>query len=559
MCKISVRVVLISLLLFVLFINFAWCDNEAQSFISVEKARSIFSSDADMRILANKWEEGCTLSAREFPDPNSPYYVFYLKQGEWVPKNEELKIKMDAYTGQILLTEDLRREIAAIKEAVSSFMQEKSVNVTLDRLMGRRKRGRCLGKVDTIKDLKTLQDFSVLFLQTLDKSTPDIQAGGGRISNFLATHRAELDRAKKAIPKSLELITGDYHTYYVYDPEGLRKDMLPLIKDYDALVKGGGVNPLGRVGEISLVPIFIPLLEDISLNQDTVKTLGNLRDVTAVKPLIKLFESKQYSYLETSIIHNLGQIGGEQAITFLIELFNKNFTKDVRWPEFEPPWSYAGADAAVALAKIGKDAIPYLLESLKAKDYLTRLYSVYGLNLIKDQSSLNSLKDALVKEDNPTVKIYIEKAIAEIEGRIFTAPAANLEVRVESSKQKYKLKEEINLFLCIENKDSVPVIINTAAIYEGIFSITGPDGEPLYGQLEFSRRTDFPAQDSLITLNPGQTHKAGSFSIQEDYSFTAPGRYQISGIYENRFNAIEFGVYAWVGKVESQAITIEVK
>jgi hypothetical protein len=253
--------------------------------------------------------------------------------------------------------------------------------------------------------------------------------------------------------------------------------------------------------------------------------------------------------------------GGKKAIPFLISLLNKEYTHDDKYGvEFLPGIPYAGVDVAVALAKIGKDAIPYLLQSLQAKDYLTRLYSIYALNLIKDGSSLSGLKDALAKEDNLTLKIYLEKAIAEIEGRTFTAPAANLEVRVESSKQKYKLNEEINLFFCIENKDSVPVIINTAAIYEDIFSIIGPDGKSLYGgKFEFSERTSFPGKDSLITLNPGQTHKAGPFSIQEYYSFTTPGKYQISGIYENRFNAIEFAVYAWVRKVESQAITIEVE
>ncbi len=573
---------LINLLVGLIFIDLTWADTEKKNSISVEKASEILDNLPELKNLKEKYlnlvGHGVGIGVKDWPREDFPFYIMSISVSKEIEKSpgvyeaQDILSRLfyiDAYTGEVYSEEAMQKKTLAMKEAqrlrekqeAEQREKEKSFKVELERIYTEISKKRWQNKDEYNK---LVRESLPLFLKALGAVTPDIRAGGVRFLSQLVDSSAEL---KQAIPRLIELLKDDdygirYEAAVALGDKGnkdLVESILPLIKDSDSLVRRGAISALSRLGDNSLTPVLINLLGDSSVNQEAVKALIQVGDERALEPLLLLFNNKDYFYLEKDIVYALGQAGRARSIPALIELLGKEYTRDTKYHgDFEPVTPYIGVDAGQVLAKIGKDSVPYLLQTLQAKDYLTRLYSVYGLNLIKDQSSLNSLKDALVKEDNPTVKIYIEKAIAEIEGRTFTAPAANLGVRIESSKQKYKLKEEINLFLCIENKESIPVIINTAAIFEDIFRVTGPDGKPVDCLTKW-HRTDFPTKGSLITLNPGQTHKAGLFSIQEDYSFTALGRYQIIGIYENRFNAIEFGVYAWVGRVESQAITIEVE
>lgn len=415
---------------------------------------------------------------------------------------------------------------------------------------------------------KFVKESIPTILKGLDALTPEIKSKATHIIGQLAAWAVGQYKTRKAVPKLIKLLKDkDYGIRYeavfalgkIGDKKAI-KFIRPLLYDPDSLVRRGTICALTELGDRSLVPILIGFLEDTSVHQETVKALARIGDAQAVDPLIKLFSgNKGYFYLERDIIHALGNIGDKKSIPFLINLFDKKYTPDKYGSEFafSSGITHMGKDAADAIVKIGKAVTPQLIESLKSKQHLTRLYSAYALGKIKDSAALEPLKKALTMEKDTTVRIYMSRVITEIKGEKFIPPFVKLKLWVESPKQKYKFNEEINLFLCIQNKESVPVIINTAPIFSGIFSVTGPDGKPVSCLTEWGR-TDFPTKDSLITLNSEQTHKAGPFSIQNHYNFTTPGRYQITGIYENRFNAIEFGVNAWIGNLESEPISIEI-
>ncbi len=426
---------------------------------------------------------------------------------------------------------------------------------------------------------KFVKESMPTILKGLDAITAEIKSNATQIVGQLAAWQFGQYKAEETVPKLIELLKDKdygvrYQALFALGKIGDKKVVefiLPLLHDSDSLVRRGAIRSLTELGDSSLTPVLIKFLDDTSVHQEAVKALARIGDARAVEPLIKLFSNKDYFYLEQDIIFALGNIGDKRSIPFLIGLFNKKYTPDTKYDgHFDPGITHMGKDSADAIVKIGKVAIPYLTKALKSKEALMRLYSAYALGKMKDPISLGPLNKELMMEENHTVKICIRQAIAELKGEKFIPSEMKLKVWVESSKQEYKLSEPIDLFLYIQNEGQNLVIINTAPVFPGIFRITGPDGKPVHCLTEW-KRTDFPTKDSLITLNPCQIHKAGPFFIQGHYSstvtspistyydFTLPGRYQIKGIYENRFNAIEFAVYAWVGKIESEPISIEVK
>jgi hypothetical protein len=299
-----------------------------------------------------------------------------------------------------------------------------------------------------------------------------------------------------------------------------------------------------------------------------VKAFTHIGDERAVGPLIRLFNNKEYFYLERDIIYTLGAIGaigGKESILALMNLLNKRYTPDKKFGgSFEPLYPYMGADVAKALVNIGKDSEPYLIESLKSQDYLERLYAAYALSLLKNTSAVEHLNRALKTEENPTVKTYLEMAIAEIQGKEFISPLLQqLKIWTEPSKKKYSANETISVYLYLQNKGNIPFTINAVPLeYADLaLEIFDPEGKPAINPIIEFCRTTFPTKDSLITLAPGKVHKFGPYHLQDFYRFDRKGKYRIIGVYANSSYAcgIEFGVYALTGKVESEQAIIEIK
>ncbi len=572
---------------------------EKTAFISSEKASEILWDYPEVKDIQEKFRcekyqcvgRGFGGGVTKFPGQDFPFYGMYFNVTQEVEKSsgvyESQEVKswifyIDAYTGEVYSQEAFRQKVLAQeqaqklqqKEQAELMKKERPLKAELERKYAEILDKRLYGVNDEYR--KLLQDAVPLFVDSLNAATPEIRYQSALILGQLARFSESMGgyKAKQAIPGLIRLLKEkEYGTKYQAvealgeigenGDKNLTGAILLLLQDSDSLVRRGAIAALSKLGDSSLTPVLVNLLGDSSVNQETVKALIQVGDERAVEPLLLLFKNKDYFYLEKDIVYALGQAGGTKSIPALIVLLGKEYTRDNKQhQEFQPATPFIGVDAGQALAKIGRDSTVYLLEALEAKDYLTRLYAVYSLNLIKDVSVLSRLQRVLLTEDNSTVRIYLQKAIAEIEGREFSLPFAGLKVRIEPSKQQYNHKEDINLNFYLQNNGTEPLVINTAPLKYGDvwFNVIAPDNKPAaYIGFKEDKRSSFPEKGSLITINPGQIYQTVVSSLQKDYDFSKSGAYRISGTYQNNFNAIEFGVYAWSGKAESDPVIIHVE
>ncbi|GEM_PF-3133308 len=579
----GLRFIFLVKLLFLLSINSAWAAGIKEKIISQETAFEKIAESPEMRFL-KKYYEGedyyWSSFTQQLPDEVSPEFnircVIY-KGEKWGEKVFSEIFYVNAYTGEVRFDEAARQNLSAMMEAektrrkaeTEDIKKEKTLKEELDKVYSEINQKRSLDKNEYDNFVR---ESIPLFLRALNAVTPEIRSQALNIIGQLANYSEGIGgyKIKQAIPRLLELLRDKdyglrYGALFALGNIGDKGDkilidaVLLLSMDRDSLVRRGAIEALGKLGDSSLTPVLVGLLDESAVNQDAVKTLAKIGDQRAIEPLADLFNKKDYFYLERDIIYAIGNIGDERGIPFLIKLLNKEYTPDIKYGgNFNPPWPYMGPDAAVALVKIGKGAIPYLAEALKSADYLIRLYAVYALDLMKNISALGYLEQMLVTEENPTVRLYVEQAIAGIKGQKFIPLQKKIEVRAESPKKRYNRTDAITLFLYLENKEPFPLVINTAPtkFSDLSFDITGPDNERIFSLIEYSRSL-FPAKADLVILKPGETYKAGPFLLKEDYNFTKPGKYRITGRYENNFSGIEFGVYAWVGKIESLPVTVE--
>lgn len=555
----------------------AFADKQ-QNFISLEKANEIFSKDENIRLITGKWaaySSGITIP----PSPTYPYYTYELEQKRCgdhstYPVCEQFIIRLDAYTGKILYPDSMKTKVAAIKKSKKQMELEKPFKSRLEKIPEEMSRSYWTDKKTC---QQAIQNALPLVLEALNKETPDIRMQGLIILSQLASNALLPYKTKEAIPMVIELLRDeDYSVRYEAtqtlakigdkNDKNLIKALLPLINDIKGLVRRGAVRTLAILGDASLVTTFIPLLEESEVTQEVVIGLGRLGDARAIDPLIKLFNNKDFFYVERDIIAVLGEIGSNQAIPFLVSILNKSYTRDTKFGgSFNPHVPYMGADAARALVKIGKDATPHLLQSLKSEDWMERLYAAYALGLQKDATTLNALQEAEEKEKNITVKNYLSQAIAVINGKEYLSPLLQqLKIQVISAKGQYQQGEAIHASIVIQNTGAIPIVINSVEIslVDLAFEITGPDEKPVeYRVFKYDSRTAFPSEKTLLTLKPGESHRFGPYILDSHFVFNKSGKYKVVGVYSNPpyASGVDFGVYALVGSVKSEPVTIEVR
>lgn len=570
----------------------------AEEFISPEKAFESLSEFPEIKSLAAKYlcekfqciGHGFGTSVERWPARDYPFYILRFDVTQDVEKEpgfflaKEIYGKLfyiDAYTAKVY-PEDIARELISEKkiaagahDIVSALLIEKErvLKVELEKINNKIEKAE-FGQNSEYKSL--IQESMPILLKSLSAVTPEVCFQGVRIFRKIAQVPGLLGESAvtQSIPRLTALLKDiDYGIRYeAVNALGLIgkkadkkiiESILPLLKDSDFLVRRAAITALSVLGDSSLTPYFVDVLNDMSVNQEAVKGLARIGDERALEPLKNLFAKKDYFYLERDIIYAFGQVGGKKSIPLLVGLLDKKYDWNPKLgADFKPLATYMGVDAAIVLSKSGADAVPYLLGVLNESNYLSRLYSVFALNLIKDPASLPQLYNTLAQEGDPTLRIYIEKTIAEIKGEKFNFPFSDqLKVSIYQVKQNYKRKEEIKLFICFENKSDIPLVINTVAVKFGdvLFNVITPEGSlAAYIGPKYDKFFPFPGKDSLVVLKPKQIYKTGPFSMRKFYDFSMPGEYQITGMYGNNFSGIEYGVYAWVGKINSEVIKIKI-
>ena len=102
----------------------------------------------------------------------------------------------------------------------------------------------------------------------------------------------------------------------------------------------------------------------------------------AVPYLIKALNKRYDDGMRARAAHALGEIGDPSAIKALTEAL-KDKLFDVHY------------EAGLALAKIGKLAVPYLIKALKGRSEIQRQYAADALGEIGDPSAIKALTKAL--------------------------------------------------------------------------------------------------------------------------------------------------------------------
>jgi HEAT repeat protein len=185
--------------------------------------------------------------------------------------------------------------------------------------------------------------------------------------------------------------------------------LMASLKDRDALVRSNAAAALGGMDIFCLLPIGCYLDHDVialirKLNDEdpidrlsAAKALGEIRDASAVEPLIATLGDRDCGNMAANALANIGKPSVESLCAAL---------KDDS--------TVARRNAATALGKI-KDAsaVESLIAALKDEDLIVRRNAAISLGQIQDASAVESLITALT-DKNPIIRRNAAIALGQI-------------------------------------------------------------------------------------------------------------------------------------------------
>lgn len=548
--------------------------------ISSEKAFEIFNKWPEIKSIGDKNFQarmGTSTGFLSSPVDHAPFYIFFSDTTQCIPIRpdacEEKTVErrlfyINADTGIVysqeeaqVLIEDLRQIEIARRKAEADQLEQSCQEFERQQGEG----GQILfSVVDRNKSV---------FLKALTSLTPDIRERGVRIlGEVLRKCPLCKDQIREAVPSLVNLLKDSSYgmrstaamtleSLAEKGDAGVIAALQSLLMDENELVRRTAIQSLMVLADAPRIPDYIELLNDPEMAQAAVDALARKGDGSAVKPLRWLFYDKRFPYLERSIVRALGDIHDASAVPFLIALLDNKYTIDQ--PEgYSSRTPMIGSDAAAALVKIGEPAIPSILTVLRSGEKLSRLYALLAVTLMKKPDLCPVLREVLLLEKDPLVRIYLQRAIAICDGQKFRPSALDsLELSVQSEKPGFTQNDPINFYWILKNAGQEPVIINSLPVKEvsSAFKVNPLDGQASgFERIVYDKMSYSPRLEDLVTIAPGESYRAGPFNLKEDFDLVLPGRYAISGSYYNYFPAIEHGVYAIEGQFESEAVTIEV-
>jgi hypothetical protein len=143
-------------------------------------------------------------------------------------------------------------------------------------------------------------------------------------------------------------------------------------------------------------------------------------------------------------------------------------------------------------------------------------------------------------------------------GALAAAASQPLALTVAADKDSYIQQEPIGLTVALINRSTDSVVINKRMSYPGpdlVIQITDPRGS----LLRWNAPAPPPAlaQSDFIRLDPGQQYRLQLSDISRHLfdRFSIAGEYRVRAIYENREAGGQWHHRAWIGTVQSPAIT----
>ena len=100
--------------------------------------------------------------------------------------------------------------------------------------------------------------------------------------------------------------------------------LIPYLKSNDCDVRKFACDILGLIGNESIAPNIIPLLNDTDKNVmlSAIETLGNLNATIALDALIMVYET--FDEVKPFVIESIGKLGGENSESYLLEQLEKD-------------------------------------------------------------------------------------------------------------------------------------------------------------------------------------------------------------------------------------------
>lgn len=124
------------------------------------------------------------------------------------------------------------------------------------------------------------------------------------------------------------------------------------------------------------------------------EALGELKEPTAVKPLLTVLKNTKNVPARIAAAEALGEIGDPSSIVPLMEAY-----EDMGEYTVEFVWKGVRVAAADSVAKMGKDSLPLLLEKLKTAKGNTLQFVCHSLEKINDPTTVKPLVDAMARLD----------------------------------------------------------------------------------------------------------------------------------------------------------------
>lgn len=146
--------------------------------------------------------------------------------------------------------------------------------------------------------------------------------------------------------------------------------LIDALSDDDWRMRLTIINLLGDIGDTDAVPVLVGMLRDAEwrVRWRAADALGRLADATAAPDLLALLHDDMRD-VRVSAAWALGKIGHATAVSGLVRLLHDHEWR-VRWA------------AAEALWHIGPDAVPALVDTLRAPDDYVRRAAIRALAMI---------------------------------------------------------------------------------------------------------------------------------------------------------------------------------